>query len=136
MCTYKWHCYNPIIREYDGSSEYTPPKAAVVKRIRFSPNGRSQVWERFFLELGFQIPSSKAQSQRGFDFKVLGHILTFYKILRFPGNIGNKLRFGVFHFTSGGGWKHLQGILKFCKTKSKFVKTGNLLIFSSGFTVK
>ena len=71
---------------------------------------------------------SQAHSQQGFDFKVLGHNLSFFNFLRFwiP---KNKLRFGVFCFASGGGWKCSQGILSFVKTKSKLVKTGNLLIF-------
>ena len=45
MCTYEWHCYNPIISEYGRLSEYTPLKAGIIKRISFSPNGHSQVWE-------------------------------------------------------------------------------------------
>ena len=48
-----------------------------------------------------------------------------------------QFRFGVFRFASGG-WKRPQGILKFRKNEIEVCikKTGNLLIFSSGFPVK
>ena len=45
MCSYEWYCNTSVIIQYDGLSEHMPPKASVLKRIEFSPNGHSQVWE-------------------------------------------------------------------------------------------
>ena len=45
MCTYEWHCYNPIISEYDGLSEYMPPKAGHKENHVFSQWSLSSVGE-------------------------------------------------------------------------------------------